>query len=278
MSFHIKAPVTTRRPKLGKLLANCHARTLRRMHHAQLLESGFASVEDYHALPLPAPTRLLRYLIGGLCLYVTALILLALVSSLQQTRPGWRELLGSNELWYGTLGLMCWQIIWRAAIWRKALMYLYVMAHEYSHALAIWLCRGRVLDVHITPQGGHVTADKDNVFIALAPYMLPFWALLWLLLLQPFHMVWPGYELDVVTYLGLGFLIGFHFSWTAWTLRLNQPDIRDNGTFFSLSLLLLANVCWVLLASSLNGMFSWPAFVNSWLYYLQVSLSMFIPL
>lgn len=275
MSFHIKALSTPSRPKLGKLLANCHARTLLRMHHAQLLESSFDSVEDYRALPLPAPTRLLRYLIGAGCLYLSALLVLALVSTLQQTRPGWRELIGSSELWYGTLGWLCWQIIWRAAIWRKALMYLYVMAHEYTHALAIWLCRGRVLDVHVSARGGHVTADKDNVFIALAPYMLPFWALLWLLLLQPLHMMWPCYELDVITYTGLGALIGFHFSWTAWTLRLNQPDIRDNGTFFSLSLLLLANVCWVVLASSLNEMFGWAEFFHSWLEYLQAGLSLF---
>ena len=45
-----------------------------------------------------------------------------------------------------------------------------------------------------------------------------------------------------VLFLVIGFTWAFHFTFTAWMITKSQPDLRQNGLFFSLVVIYLGNV------------------------------------
>src|ERR1700681_420898 len=53
----------------------------------------------------------------------------------------------------------------------------YVFGHELTHALAAWMTGGKVKHFHVSKKGGSVTVTKTNFFVALAPYIIPLYAL-----------------------------------------------------------------------------------------------------
>src|SRR6267142_2104990 len=53
----------------------------------------------------------------------------------------------------------------------------YVFGHELSHALAAWMSGANVKHFRVSKRGGSVSVSKSNIFIALAPYILPLYAL-----------------------------------------------------------------------------------------------------
>ncbi|MEE3178352.1 MAG: hypothetical protein VX317_01615, partial [Verrucomicrobiota bacterium] len=63
----------------------------------------------------------------------------------------------------------------------------------------------------------------------------------------------------------MGATWSFHLLWTLWIIPRDQPDLKENGTFFSLSLIYLSNV---LLLSALLCLASpeltWRHFVYNW--------------
>lgn len=118
----------------------------------------------------------------------------------------------------------------------------YIWAHELTHALWGLLCGAKIHAIEVGEGGGAVSLSKTNVLIALAPYFFPFYTLLVILLrivvgfwipMEPWQLVW----LFLV-----GFTWGFHFTFTAQTLLMRQPDIVENGRVFSLSLIYLLNI------------------------------------
>lgn len=130
---------------------------------------------------------------------------------------------------------------------------LYVFAHELTHAIAAWASGYRVRSFVVGKDGGHVDMSNSNAFVALAPYVLPFYALLVVLA----YRVWlwqagadPGPLAHEAFLLCLGAALTFHwvFTWTAlWTVE--QPDLAmAGGTFFSLVLIAFGNGAVVLIA------------------------------
>ncbi|HYF50905.1 MAG TPA: hypothetical protein VEJ63_15935, partial [Planctomycetota bacterium] len=61
-------------------------------------------------------------------------------------------------------------------LWRPVVVY--VFAHELVHALATWMCLGKVSNLTASASGGQVTTSKTNTFIRLAPYCVPLYALI----------------------------------------------------------------------------------------------------
>ena len=61
-------------------------------------------------------------------------------------------------------------------------MWLYVLGHEFTHALAAMLAGGKVSAFHVSSKGGHVLTDRVNWWIALSPYFVPIYALIWMAL------------------------------------------------------------------------------------------------
>ncbi|MCK5106119.1 MAG: M50 family metallopeptidase [Elusimicrobiales bacterium] len=56
--------------------------------------------------------------------------------------------------------------------------YLYVLAHELTHATAAVLNGIRIKKISVKKNSGYVTLSRDNIFISLAPYFIPFYAIL----------------------------------------------------------------------------------------------------
>jgi hypothetical protein len=57
----------------------------------------------------------------------------------------------------------------------------------------------------------------------------------------------------------------FHMLWTLWMIPRDQPDLRDNDTFFSLVVIYLANI--ILLSAMLcmsTKSLNWQGFCASW--------------
>ena len=64
------------------------------------------------------------------------------------------------------------------------------------------------------------------------------WGLVW----GVTYLFWPTVTCQALLYSGLGFWWCFHLFWTAWIIPKDQPDLADNGTFFSLILVYFANL------------------------------------
>jgi hypothetical protein len=133
---------------------------------------------------------------------------------------------------------------------------IYVLGHELSHALAVWLSGGRVHSLQVAEKGGKVVSDRTSPWITLAPYIVPLYPLLagvlWLAGLQ----AWPRLLDYQLAFLGLwGAVWGYHYAFTLDLLRTRQPDFLAYGRIFSLTLIALANL---LLATGLIWSFFQP--------------------
>ncbi|MFH1753297.1 MAG: M50 family metallopeptidase, partial [Candidatus Omnitrophota bacterium] len=60
--------------------------------------------------------------------------------------------------------------------------YIYVFGHEMMHAVATFLCGGRVNSFRASKEGGAVETTKTNAFITLSPYFVPTYTLLFSIL------------------------------------------------------------------------------------------------
>lgn len=120
----------------------------------------------------------------------------------------------------------------------------YVFIHEITHAVAAWLCGYRVSKISVKKDNGFVKMDKTNTFVVLAPYFIPGYVVLTILLyilislfvsLEPYN----NYVLGLI-----GFLMAFHFIQTFHTLwEADQPDLQlAGGKVFSLVAIVLANL------------------------------------
>lgn len=139
-------------------------------------------------------------------------------------------------------------VIWLAVFFNvrvRAFTYLYVLGHEYTHALAAMLCRGRVAKVHVSADGGYILTNRSNFFIALSPYIVPFYSVVllagWLIAAKR----WPT-ELaarEHVLYTLVGLTHTFHLSYTIWMItRPEQPDLDHSGRLFSIPFILWTNL------------------------------------
>ena len=156
---------------------------------------------------------------------------------------------------------------------------LYVFGHEVVHAMATWICLGKVSNISASATGGQVTTSKSNTFIRLAPYCVPLYALLAAALYLCLNAWWRPLN-DQIQWLAcaLGFLYTFHLGFTLWSLRRDQPDLRPDGWLFSLVLVYLANVAvFVLLMGFIYGgnpQSAWLALkdcgISSWRHSAQI--------
>lgn len=119
---------------------------------------------------------------------------------------------------------------------------IYVLGHELTHAIWVWMFCGRVTSLKVGVEGGCVQTDRVNFWISLAPYFFPLYSVLaiWLWWLAGF---WVNVGDHLWILLGiLGLTWGFHVSFTLLMLGRVQPDISREGWLFSLSLIYLLNL------------------------------------
>jgi hypothetical protein len=129
-----------------------------------------------------------------------------------------------------------------AGIANDRLLYLYVLGHEMTHAMFVYVCGGRISAIHFSTEGGYVMTNKSNILIALSPYFIPFWSAV-LISLHSFISLWWDIPAGGLILTGLlGFTWTFHIIWTIWMIPKDQPDLKENGTFFSLIIIIFANL------------------------------------
>ncbi len=141
----------------------------------------------------------------------------------------------------------------------------YVFGHELSHAIAAWMSGAKVKRFHVSKKGGSVTVSKSNFFIALAPYVLPLYALMIMTAYYAACYFYPPLRSDWRAFLWLlGGTVGFHMALTAYALKMDQPDLKAAGKFLSTVIIYLGNALSIVLL--LGVLFprtvSWGRFVR----------------
>ena len=281
-----KTPLS-KRPSLREAFHNAdqvaRSRSNRRSHARKGLRTIQASLDiplpeigtidfdepEEHALSLP--TRVFRFIIGLLLSIpcaVTAITLFQRVSERnEETQESFiNEFWNTSEFFYFAVGCGLCATWLLSGIFRKAWLYLYVLGHELTHVLFIYLSFGRVSGFSVGLDGGYVVTNKSNVLIALSPYFVPFWSLVSLIVLAPiayFLEEPPFYEPFLFGIIGSTWT--FHLLFTCWMIPRDQPDLKENETFFSLMLIILANI--ILLSGLLcfaSPDLGWRDFVYNW--------------
>lgn len=135
--------------------------------------------------------------------------------------------------WFGA-GFVAYLLV-QAFFWRP--LFLYVMGHELTHALAAVLQGGRADDLRVSTKGGMVKVNRSNFVVNLAPYFFPLYTAaacgVWIIAAERFR---PALALLV------GFSLAFHFALTLYSLRQHQSDLSEVGWLFAIPLILAANL------------------------------------
>ncbi len=118
----------------------------------------------------------------------------------------------------------------------------YVLGHELTHAVATLAFGGRVRRMRVGEASGHVDVTKTNLVVTLAPYVVPLYAVLAILLYMAARP-WTAWPYLHGTFLAvLGAALGFHLMLTWHSLTVRQPDLAVYGLVFSLIVIALGNL------------------------------------
>ena len=207
---------------------------------------AYPEEEDYGIQPIHGAKRILRLLVAILVLLPLSITLvyalgLQLFHALPRTAANSSFWL-SEPIYFSLLGAFTFLALIIAQFATPILIYLYVLGHELTHALAALCCFGKVSAVNVDLDGGYIETDKDNLFIALAPYFVPLWPLVWMLLTAALYLFLPRESVDPWFFGGCGFLWSFHIYWTIWVIPREQPDLLENGVMFSLLFVVIMNI------------------------------------
>ena len=155
----------------------------------------------------------------------------------------WRVLQASgaaDTIWVATgAGAACWLAIY---LLLPKPMWVYVVGHEFTHALWTWLMGGRVKKFKASAQGGHVVVTRNNFLIALAPYFFPLYAIGVILAFRAGSHFWNWRPYAVWFHLLLGAAYAFHITLTWHILKSHQSDIHEQGYLFSAVVIYLGNL------------------------------------
>src|SRR6267142_4133165 len=188
--------------------------------------------------PFMVPTRWVKFIFAIFLLPVCAILTQTFFTVFARATVTQR-LWAGEEFWFFSLGAVLWLI---AFFGLPRPMLVYVFGHELTHALWVLLMGGRVSRFRVGREGGHIVTDRNNFWIALAPYFFPLYSLIVIAgygILGLFFNVQPYGRL---LYALIGVTWAFHFTFTCWMIPKKQTDLTDHGTFFSLVVIYLMNL------------------------------------
>lgn len=206
---------------------------------------GYYDDELQDWVPAHGLKRAVRLLVALLVLLPLSVIsVFALMMQLYHAAPRFSDagFWLSVPVWFTLVGGLLFASLKFSLVAESMLVYVYVLGHELTHALAAIVSFGRVQSVHVDMSGGYVETDADNLFIALSPYFVPLWMLCWLGVLYVLNFFFPFDSYGAWLYGGLGFWWVFHLYWTVWIIPREQPDMLENGLVFSMLLVMLVNI------------------------------------
>jgi hypothetical protein len=184
------------------------------------------------------PTRWVKFIVA-LFLVPVCLILSQTFFTVFTRATLTQRFWAGEEFWFFSLGVVLWLI---AFFGLPRPLLIYVFGHELTHALWVRLMGGNVSQFKVGRDGGHIVTDKNNFWIALAPYFFPLYGILALALYGALSLVMDMQPYGRLLYAVIGIAWAFHFSFTCWMIPKGQTDLSANGTFFSLVLIYLINL------------------------------------
>jgi len=208
------------------------------------IKAAIADVQE-DVIELSIPKRMWRWMLAmgliPLCI-ITTLALLTVGGSQTSAQQYWYELLKTKEFLYFGLGMVLTAGWFYTRLLEDVFLYMYVLGHELTHAVFVVGCFGKVSGIQVRKEGGYVITNKTNILIALSPYFVPFWSVVFFAICALIGLFWEIPYREEVMYFLLGGGWIFHLLWTVWMIPQDQPDLQENGTFFSLMFILLANI------------------------------------
>ncbi len=145
----------------------------------------------------------------------------------------------ADTIWVPALaGGACWLVVF---LLLPKPMWIYVVGHEFTHALWTWAMGGSVKKFKASSKGGHVVITKTNFLIALAPYFFPLYAVIAVLVFAGGNLVWGWTRYLPWFHLFLGAAYAFHVTLTIYALKESQTDITSQGYLFSAAVIFLGN-------------------------------------
>lgn len=221
--------------------------------------SGDAPEPDWG---LPLPIRLLRWTLAALLCPLCLIVTVAFLRVMSDTDFA-VGFITSTPFWYFASGfiLMTGWFFTRAC--HNFFLYAYVWGHEFTHVIFVLISRGRVAEFEVSARGGYIVTNKSNVAIALSPYFFPFWTVMTIVAFTLIEFVVQIPHPDKFLFGLLGFTWSFHVWWTLWMIPRDQPDLKENDTFFSLVLIYLINL---IVLSSLVCLASDQVSIRDFLY------------
>jgi hypothetical protein len=161
----------------------------------------------------------------------------------------------TEDFWFFVLGAVLWGLAFSGSLYARGepvLLHFYVWIHEHTHAIWTWLSNGKVSELKVYRDHGHILTNKPTVLVTLAPYFYP---LPCVVLITAFLLIRPFYVLENAPALLWGFIYpmqiflilmggawSFHCTFTVWMIRRGQSDLRMHGNLFSLVLIYIVNL------------------------------------
>jgi hypothetical protein len=161
----------------------------------------------------------------------------------------------TEDFWFFVLGAVLWLVTFSGSLYAKGepwLLRWYVWVHEWTHAIWTWLSNGRVSELKVYRDHGHILTNKPTVLVTLAPYFYPLPCVVLMtlfLVVRPFYVIedappvlW-GLLLPIqILLLLMGVCWSFHCTFTVWMIRRGQSDLKMHGNLFSLVLIYIVNI------------------------------------
>lgn len=172
--------------------------------------------------------RWMKFLLGLILIPLIVAQGLALYDVVSAWLPAapWR----ATWFWSMTGGAVFWLVVFFAL---PRPVWFYVLGHEMTHALAVWMAGGKVYSMHVAGEGGHVSTSKVNWWIALSPYFVPLYTLIWTGLWISVDFYYPLKAWQPVLFFGVGLTYAFHVTFTITMLHPDQTDLSGEGYLFS---------------------------------------------
>ena len=174
-----------RRPTLREALREADRRARQRANQRSWRRRGLTAKQSaiagthYSHEELGWFARTLRILAGiallPLCAIATVTLFDPQLHTGETTGNGltfWQQFWRTNAFLYFTVGFFLNAGWFLTKLLQPGFLYLYVLGHELTHVIFVYLCLGRVSGFRVGLDGGHIVTNKSNILIALSPYFV----------------------------------------------------------------------------------------------------------
>lgn len=172
--------------------------------------------------------------------------------------------LSAGLIFYFFLGIISYNIV-HIAFFKPTR--LYVLSHEFIHAISAWMSGGQVKSFKAQAKEGAITATKSNAFISLSPYFVPLYTILLSIVYFGASYLWDISRYRSLFLFFIGMSVAFHIIMTIEHIKQGQQDLLKTGYIISIAVIYISNL--LILALLLNLLFSEFSFIS----FIQSSFS-----